>query len=82
MKAHLEEISVVTRYGFRDFPKNILEKGVIVPFIHFEGKMLDSNIWIIFKELKIIEVRACWDCNMEEKRKFFREDWMLSDEFA
>ncbi len=80
MKHNLEEISVKMNYYQRS-QEVTLTCGTVVQFLGFEGKMLESNIWVLFKKLKKVEVRANWEGNKWESKCYSRDEWMLNNEY-
>lgn len=82
MKHNLEEIVVFVDYEDRLVQKVTLTSGTIVQFVGFEEKMLKSNVWVIFKKLKKMEVRACFQGFERKSWWYSREEWMLNNDYA
>ncbi len=78
MKKHLEKITVNIFYKFPLTQKITGRSGTIVQFTGFEEKMLESNVWVIFKMLK--EFRIKW--NLDRLSKYTREEWMESNVYT
>lgn len=80
MKQNLEEISVQVNY-LQPVRQNVtLTSGTVVQFMGYEGKMLESNIWVLFKKLKKIEVET-YEVSRWETRVFTRDEWELNNEY-
>lgn len=80
MKQNLEEISVQVNY-LQPVRQNVtLTSGTVVQFMGFEGKMLESNVWVLFKKLKKIEVEV-FKVGRWESRVYFRDEWELNNEY-
>lgn len=76
MRLNLEEISA--SYGYEvPITQNLTYTiGTIIQFVGFEDRMLESNIWTIFKKLDKFEVMQSKE---SEPQKFMRCDWVLDN---
>ncbi len=87
MRSNLEEISLgvkLNSYDAIDFhykQEVAVTSGHVVQFLGYEAKMLDSNIWAIFKKMKKLEVELWtpWQNNCREFRSYSREEWGLNN---
>lgn len=76
MKNNLEEISLKTCYKFPLKQNMTATSGTIVQFMGFEEKMLDSNVWVLFKMLKLVSI------NLNQRLLCYsRDEWLKNNEY-
>ncbi len=72
-KKNLEIISINICYKFPLAQNTTGTSGTIVQFLGFEEKMLESNVWVLFKMLKKIII------NCGSTFEYTRDEWLKSN---